>query len=150
VAILILTKRLTIAPALIGGLVLLALVQVVIPDTLAGGLMADKRIPIAWFLFAVAATTLVRTGPKVKVTLIGLIALVLLGRVGLIVRQWRGMRSIYSEYLRAFETMPFGAKLLPVTVVEERFPWVKGPRRHIGAYAVVTRDAFVPSLFAGQ
>jgi hypothetical protein len=143
-----LMKRLSLAPPLVGGLVLLAMAQLVMPEWIGEGAMADRRIPLAFMLFALAGIGLVRSPRWLQWLCSGVVLLVLLARITAIAVEWRQATALYTQYERVFEKLPVGTRLLTVTEVVDRLAWAGHATAHIDALAVVGRDAFVPSLFA--
>jgi hypothetical protein len=140
-------RNLTFAWSLVGGLLLLMLVQMGIPEVVGGTSMADRRIPVAWFLLLLAALD-VRATSRVQLASVVIVSLVFLVRLAIVTQHWYTWGKQYHEYVDAFDATPRGAKLLGGTVLSDRLAWVSDPRIHAEAYAVVVRDAFVASLFA--
>jgi hypothetical protein len=126
---------------------LLAALMFVMPNELYSSYGADRRIPIALALFAVAATDWRAAPLRLRQACIGGFSFLLVLRIVLIWQVWAGVQPVYRGIISAFKQMPAGARLVAAA------PGIGGglptpPLFHVDAYAVILRDAFVPSLFA--
>ena len=117
------------------------------PDELFSSYGADRRIPIAFALLAVAATDCTNLAPALQRLLACGFILLLAARTLLIWQVWAGGQPAYRQFVAAFKALPEGARLVSAA------PGTGGampptPLFHVDAYAVILRDVFLPSLFA--
>jgi hypothetical protein len=125
---------------------LLALVYLVMPDQLATASGADHRIPVMLGLVLVASSRW--TGPSRggMLFLAGGLLLFLL-RLAVLTAHWQASDRVYAELRPALQSLPEGARLA-VAYPAEAVNSQPTPLVHFPAFAVVGRDAFVPTLFA--
>jgi hypothetical protein len=68
--------------------------------------------------------------------------------MGVIAIVWNQADRVYKEYRAAFDHMPRGARLLSIVPVVGESSLPKIPLFEIATVALITREAFVPSLYA--
>ncbi len=144
---LLVTRRAAVARAAYVSLGLLFALVFIMPNELFSSYGADRRIPIAFALFAVAATDWRAAPLRLRQWCIGGFTVLLALRILLIWQVWDKVQPVYNGIISAFRQMPEGARLAAAA------PGIGGglptpPLFHVDAYAVILRDAFVPSLFA--
>lgn len=128
----------------------LSLVFLAMPFTLLGSGFADFRLPIAITVFAIAATRW-RALPKRAALLLStaIVALVVV-RVAAMTSEWAEGNDRYAAVMRSMTAMEPGRKLLTVIAEEDlstRF-LRRPPIDHAAGFAVLVRQAFVPTIFA--
>lgn len=147
VAVLILLARghIRVFPALVPGLVILAVLSIAMPNELFSSFGADRRIPIAFVLVAIAATDWQHASGWLRGgVMLGATVLLVL-QIGVIAVAWSRSQAVYRGFIAALNELPAGARLVAsVPATAPGFP----PLYHVDAYAVILRDAFLPSLFA--
>jgi hypothetical protein len=139
----LLRAHVTVNRFMIGPLALLSIAFLIMPDQLFSSFGADRRLPIAIVLVAIAALEWRASNQWVVV---GLAALFVV-RVALISEVWAHSATVYREYLAAIERVPYGAKLLVVVAHPSEIALPPIPAFEIANLAIIYRRAFVPSLF---
>jgi hypothetical protein len=127
-----------------GPLALLSLAFLLMPDLLFSSYAADKRLPIAIALMAIAASEW-RAWSRLTAAALAVLFVV---RLALIADVWAQSSAVYREYLAAIERVPHGAKLMVVVAHPSQRSLPPIPAFEIANLAVIHRHAFVPSLFA--
>ncbi|HET9147415.1 MAG TPA: hypothetical protein VFN77_05160 [Acetobacteraceae bacterium] len=145
--VLLIRGRVVVARAAYASLVLLAVLMFVMPNELFSSYGADRRIPIALALFAVAATDWNGAPLRLRQVCAGVFSLLLAARILLIWQVWTKVQPVYQQFIAAFEQLPRGARLISAA------PGLGGalptpPLFHVDAYAVILRSVFLPSMFA--
>ncbi len=141
---------LRIAPAMVGPLLALAVAYLLAPNMVMTAASVDRRLPIAFVLVLIAATRPTEHASE-RLRLFAFIAAALLfvGRMTVVMQNWRQSDRLYAQVLPAFDTIPAGSRIAvayPPSAVNLRTGAT--PILHVPTYAVIARDAFVPSLFA--
>jgi len=140
------SRRLHIAPRLIGAIALIFATYLALPSQLLSGTGADHRLPIALFLLLVAGS--VSTLTRHEAIALGAAALVMLvARLGVIERVWLDADRVYAGDLAVLDHLPEGAKLAVAYPAGEAHAGAI-PQLHVPALAAARREAFVPTLFA--
>jgi len=75
-----------------------------------------------------------------------LLAGALIVRNGSVWHAWRSLDSRLQEAARSLEVLPEGKKILPAVLIDA--PSKTHPETHFVCMAVITRNAYVPTLFA--
>lgn len=145
VGVLLVRRQLGVARAGIPVLVGLAILLIAMPNELFSSFGADRRIPIAFVLVAIATIDWDVASGSLRVAVMLGAAMVMALQIGAVTAAWRRSQPIYQRVIAALDDLPVGARLLAaVPATAPSFP----PLYHVDAYAVILRDAFVPSLFA--
>ncbi|ALA59076.1 hypothetical protein [Nitrospira moscoviensis] len=139
----LLRRNLTFNRFMAAPLALLSITFLLMPDELFSSYGADKRLPIAIALVAIAAS---EWRAWSRLTAVALAALFVV-RVALIAEVWAQSNGVYSNYLAAIDRVPYGAKLLVVVAHPSQISLPPIPAFEIANLAIVYRRAFVPSLF---
>jgi hypothetical protein len=128
-----------------GPLALLFLAFLAMPDQLFSSYGADRRIPIAFVLVAIAACDW-RAG-ALRNVITGVLVSLFAVRTLVILQVWLKADQVYGEYLQAIDRLPYGAKLMVVIAhpFQESLPPI--PVFEIANMAIIHRNAFVASLF---
>ena len=141
------TRRLGLAPRLGWASGLVFAVYLLLPSQIYGGSGADHRLPTAFLLLLVAAST-PRFPSRRVAAVVGITAAsVLIVRLGLIGQVWRETDRVYRADLAGIDALPRGVKLA-VAHPEGLFHVARTPTVHLALIAIARRDAFVPTLFA--
>jgi hypothetical protein len=141
------TRRLGLAPRLAAAAGLVFAAYLVLPSQIHGGSGADHRLPTAFFLLLVAASSPNFPSPRFAKA-VGVIAtLVLVVRLGMIERVWRDADRVYLADLAAIDALPQGSKIA-IAHPADLFHVVPIPEVHLALLAIPRREAFVPTLFA--
>ncbi len=144
---LLLRRRVAVARMAYLPLAFLVALMFIMPDELFSSYGADRRIPIALALFAVAATDWHAAPARLRRWCIGGFSVLLGLRILLIWQVWDVAQPVYRGFISAFDQLPAGTRLISAA------PGVDGglpepPLFHVAAYAVILRNVFLPSLFA--
>ena len=138
--------RLVFAPQMRGPILALLLAGLCAPFWLNGVAFVHIRIPFLLVVLTIAATRWEGCSPMAG----RLIALTVVSLVSLRAVQVEGITARHDaetrDFLATIATLPEGARLLPL-----RGPGMEADVRlsHLQAYAVPTRNAYVPTLFQG-
>ena len=155
--LLLVLRRVTLAPAMLAPLLLLGVTFAVMPYSLFGSLYADARLPVAILLVAIASIDLQRIAPRTMLAGAALLVLLLAGRNVAISRSWMATEAVFTRYRAAFATLPAGSTLWAATAgpyptlayrnAAELAMW-HPPLKHVASLAAVGRDIFVPATWA--
>ena len=144
----ILMKKIRIARAMYGPLILLFILFWIIPMNIFTSCRIEMRISIALAFILTAASAPEPGGIRHWRTGI-VILLVLFGvRTTVLSCQWIRADGIYSQYLKAFEQIKPGGRLFTAIAYPGIWKPFPVPLPHIPCLAIIKRSAFVPSLFA--
>jgi hypothetical protein len=143
------TRRLTLAKGSRWCCVLAVLVYFAMPMRLATGSFVDSRFPIVVAFLVIAAVDVRLPGPRMVCAIAGVFLLLFLVRTGVLWKTWREGDGFYRQYLTAIENLPRGSRVMPIYYPEQDafnvvFPY---PVQHVPCYAIMQREALVPSLF---
>jgi hypothetical protein len=138
--------RLGLTPRLGSAAGLLFLAYLVSPSRIYGGSGLDHRLPLAFFLLVIAGSA-PRFPRRHGVVAVGVAALLLVLRIGVVERVWLRSDRVYLAALAGIDALPRGARLA-VAYPRDAVHVVAVPEVHLPAMAVVRRDAFVPTMFA--
>lgn len=140
--------RLRIDRRLLVPIILLSLMHLLMPDRLFSSQGADHRIPIALVFFGIAAADpTIHKGDRSEVIFAVFAGLFVL-RMAVIAGVWNEADRVYGEYRAAFDHVPRGARLLSIVPAVGSVSLPSIPLFEIATVAVITREAFVPSLYA--
>ena len=135
-------------PTLVAGFALL-LCFVLSPKDLFTSNAVDLRFVWPASVLLVAAF---RPRIRSRFAAVGLVCLLTLWivRVAVIWSVWEELGERTAQMVRLFDNVPRGARLYPVTYAAEDFDTAKRDwaLRHVVCYAVLTRDAYVPTVTA--
>jgi hypothetical protein len=121
---------------------ILLLLAALTPASLSGVWSADTRLPCLLAFLLVAASDLDLETTRRRAGFAGLIALLLLLRVGYIVETWRGFTADYTEYRQIAGGIARGSRVLVFHPEVGLFA-----ESHVAAFSVIDRDVFLPHLF---
>ncbi|MDE2228878.1 MAG: hypothetical protein KGL11_07560 [Alphaproteobacteria bacterium] len=140
-------RWLRLAPEIVAPLILLALLYVLVPDTLFGATGADRRLPLAMALLLIGGSAWqAPVAPHGRVFLAA--ALVMFAvRLGIVAASWQASGRVYAELLAGLDALPRGARVA-VAFSAAEVNVEAAPLLHFPVLAVARRDAFVPTLFA--
>ena len=145
----IVARTLKLAPPVRWPLILIALAYVVMPYWLLGGAGADSRLVIALVLVWIAGTSLNwRIHFWTRCITIALLAIFIV-RIAVVAVHWKAADARYAEYVGAFDKMAEGSRLLAayVTFSNDARQVIERATGHVASLAVITRSAYVPSMF---
>lgn len=138
---------LRVASAAAAPLIVLALLYVVMPDTLFGATGADRRMPLAMALLLIGGSAwqapFARQGRLFLSAAFALFAL----RLVVVAATWQASGGLYVNLLAGIDTLPVGARVA-VAFADTEVNVEATPLLHFPVLAVARRDAFVPTLFA--
>ncbi|MBA4367688.1 MAG: hypothetical protein C0403_08625 [Desulfobacterium sp.] len=144
----ILTKKIHIAEAMYGPLVLLFILFWIMPMQIITSDRNEMRISITLAFLITAASAPEpgsirhwRTGVALLLVLVGV-------RTAVLTTQWFRADEIYSQYLTAFEQIKPGGRLFTAIAYPGVWKPFPVPLTHIPCLAIIQRSAFVPSLLA--
>ena len=127
------------------------LAAVLMPNRMMGVWGCDIRLPTIVLLLAIGGTDFIWKTRKQAMLAAGLIALMMLVRVGTMTADWRPMATDFAEVRGAMAQLDRGSKVVVVQALyDSRDPPAASilPYRHIAAFAVIDRDVFLPHLFS--
>lgn len=138
--------RLRIEPRMVGPVVAVAAVALVAPTWLNGVALVHIRLPVVAILLFLAATRWQGLDRRAAGWIALVVAALIAGRGLMFEREAARNDAEIRDMLTVLEVLPEGARLLPL-----RAPGGVYNMRlaHAQAYAVVARDAFVPTMFQG-
>jgi len=144
----ILMKKVRIAEAMYGPLILLFVLFWIMPMNIFTSFRIEMRISIVLAFILISASSPApgairhwRTGIVLLLVLFGV-------RTTVLTSQWIRADEIYSQYLNAFEQIKPGGRLFTAISYPGVWKPFPVPLTHIPCLAIIERSAFVPSLFA--
>jgi len=141
-------RKLSFSPALTLGLAMLVLINFAMPDQLSGSHLANRRIPVAFMFFAVAGANWRIDALRWRNAVLLVLGIAFAIRMLVINDVWAKADAIYSELLAEFDKLPRGAKLLDLAFRTASRPGWTIPLLEFGSYSIISKDTFVPSLYA--
>ncbi len=134
--------------ALLPGLLLLA-VYFVCPLVMYTSSAADVRFVWPAFVLLVLSFR-IRIAKRDRAICVGLISALFMTHVAVTWWNWHGEDTAISRIVRTFDKLPRSATLYPAFFKGAGIDAQKHNHglEHVACYAVITRDAFVPSVFA--
>lgn len=144
----ILTKKIRIAEAMYGPLVLLFVFFWVMPMQIFTADRMELRLSIAMAFILTAACAPVAGAIQHWRAAVALLLILFGVRTTVLTTQWFRADEIYSQYLKAFEQIKPGGRLLTAIASPGVWKPFPVPITHIPCLAIIKRSAFVPSLFA--
>ena len=150
--LLFLTGRLVLAPQLRYALVLLTIAALLMPNSLEGNWLADRRLPVLIFWVFIAGTRPTLAGPIANWGMASVCAIVMIVNAASIHGVWQIYDSHYAEFRSAAGQIPRGARVLPVQVdkrfdPEARYSGLPYLYWHLLSLTVIDRGIFYPILF---
>ncbi|PWC28391.1 hypothetical protein [Teichococcus aestuarii] len=147
-------RQVRLHPGLLLVAALFALLVLVLPYSAMESFFLDWRIAIAAAFMLLAAIVPRRPRP-LATAIASMVILLLLGsRSYVLAQDWRVQGKVIGEMVAAFQRIPPGSFIIPAA----RYPielgdWtqtrrMRPPPEHIVAYAMIDRQAIIPSLFA--
>jgi len=145
----LITKRLTINNAMYWVLVAVTVAYLLMPSLFFSSGLADIRIFVGLALLFVASTDMrLRTAAGSSMLMLALLCTFAL-RVVFINDHWQTASYQQDEYIRAFDKLPQGAKLLMLTNSGDENNWYDYvTMANFPCWAIIKKAAFVPSLYA--
>jgi hypothetical protein len=140
-------RGVVLAPAFRLPLALLALAYLALPTGIFSGYGADHRLPLALALLLIGGSDAPAIAAPAARGLVAATALLFLARMAVVGLSWHQSDLAYAPLIASLDDLPPGARIAvgyaPDAVNSEATPLV-----HLPNLAIVTRDAFVPTLFA--
>lgn len=144
----LLTRRLSIHRDLRLPLALLFVIYLCLPRLMFASFGADRRLLVMVALAAVAALQVRIDTARMRGMLIAGLSLLFLGRMAVISVNWINAEKVYQPILASIEQLPHGARVA-VICGGDNFPYLANPPLdHVPNMAVITRDAYLNTLFA--
>ena len=144
----ILSRRLSVHRDLRLPLALLFIIYLCLPRLMFASFGADRRLLVMVALAAVAALHLRIETPRVRGMLAAGLAVLFLGRMTVIGVNWIHADQVYQPILSGIEQLPHGARVA-VICGGDSFPYLADPPLdHVPNMAVVTKEAYLNTLFA--
>jgi hypothetical protein len=142
-------RALAVSRVMMLPLLLLCLAQLAMPNRIFGGTGVDHRMPLVIALVLIGASSITLRDLRRQRILAAALALLFVARIGIVATRWIGYDQLYAPIVAALAALPPGSRLAvaspPASVhVSSDEP----PMTHLASLAVVTADAFVPTLFA--
>ncbi len=154
VALALATRQVRLHPGLLLAAILFAVLVLVLPYSAMESFFLDSRVAIAAAFMLLAAMVPRRPRPVATAIASAMILLLLGSRSYVLAQDWRAQGRAIGERVAAFEHIPAGSFVIPAA----RYPielgdWTQTRRmrpapEHIVAYAMIDRQAIIPSLFA--
>jgi hypothetical protein len=142
------TRRLSIHRDMRLPLALLFIIYLCLPRLMFASFGADRRLLVMATLAAVASMSVRIDTLKARTALVTGVALLFFVRMGVIAANWVQAQRVYQPILAALEQLPRGARVV-VLVGGDNFPYLANPPLdHVPNMAVITRDAYLNTLFA--
>lgn len=142
------TRRLSIHRDMRLPLALLFVIYLCLPRLMFASFGADRRLLVMVALATVAAMDVRLETPRARTALAASIAMLFFVRMGVIGANWLQAQRVYQPILAAMEQLPKGARVA-VLVGGDNFPYLANPPLdHVPNMAVITRDAYLNTLFA--
>lgn len=142
-------RALTVSRVMALPLILLCLAQLAMPNRLFGGTGVDHRMPVILALLLVAASSIALRDRRRQAILATLLTLLFVTRIGIVTATWIGYDRLYAPVVAALAALPPGSRLaLASPPASVHVSGDGAPMTHLPDLAVVTADAFVPTLFA--
>jgi hypothetical protein len=133
-------------PPLLGSVVALIIAYFAVPYVMFGSHGADRRLTVAIALVAIAAMDWSpATVPRRAIVMA--LALLLCIRITVIGYTWHADQSIYRQYLAAIDTLPLGSRLSVLYAHDSSETLDDPPVHFMVQYAIIRRQAFVPTTF---
>lgn len=144
----VLTRRFSIHRDMRLPLTLLFIIYLCLPRLMFASFGADRRLLVMVALAAVAAFDVRIDMLRARTTLVVGIALLFIVRIAVIGMNWVEAQRVYQPILSAIEQLPKGARVA-VICGGDNFPYLANPPLdHVANMAVITRDAYLNTLFA--
>jgi hypothetical protein len=147
------TRRLSVAPAMIGPLSLVTLATWLMPSNIVTGAYVEIRLPVALVLLAIAGSDfLVRDRRKIAAIALVLCSLFAV-RMSAITVHWREADRQYAEFFEAIEQVPPGSRIFSAIVkrgygyLDSRIP-TSIPSENLVCWAVISKSALVSIIFS--
>lgn len=148
VALGLLTRRLSIHRDMRLPLALLFIIYLCLPRLMFASFGADRRLLVMVALATVAAMDVRIDTLRMRTALVASITLLFFVRMGVIAVNWVQAQRVYQPILAALEQLPRGARVA-VLVGGDSYPYLANPPLdHVPNMAVITRDAYLNTLFA--
>jgi hypothetical protein len=142
-------RRITVdPPALLLGAVFF-LLFLAAPLTLLTASAVDVRFVLPAVILALLSVR-VDAGGAAAAGALAIFALVIVGRMGFILHTWKQLDTETRREVAAFDSLPEGARIYPITVESPDWETAKRERglESVAHYATIRRHAFLPTLFA--
>ena len=140
------SRRLRLAPGWWAPVLPLMLSFALLPTAIMNSHYANSRLVVVAALVFVAHAVL-RADRRAVVALVVVAASATLLRAAEADRHWAATARSASEIREALRALPPGAKLATVLYTERADRAALHPLRHVGAFAVIDRQAFMPNFF---
>ena len=135
--------RLRLAPSLVGPVIAVAVGVALAPSWLNGVAWVHIRLPFVLALILIASSRWEGLGPRPALA-VGAVVLALVAARSAAFDRFAEIHNIEMQDLAStLADLPPGARLFPMQQEGDNRIW------HVQAYAVVQRQAFVPTLFQG-
>ncbi len=142
---LVIRQKIRISPVIIGPIAALVILSLLAPVQFIGVWFVHARIPIMTLALIIPAIRWRDFNRQHQSVIAVFAALLLIGEGIKIGREASVHEAEFAELIEVTKSLPVGARVLPVNGSE-----VDVPRRwHMPSHLIITRQAFVPSLFQG-
>lgn len=142
------TRRLHIAREMRLALLVLALICLVMPDTLATSGSAENRLPAALSLLVAASGSWRASGRREVVVGAMLLALLMVGRTWVTLGVFAQGDRFVHDLKNALVIAPKGARIASVTLTTLSDHRMRPEWEHSICYEVIEKSALVPTIFA--
>jgi hypothetical protein len=140
----LIVHRSMMLPLACGGIVVLLM-----PTQLFGSSLADSRILVALaFVFIASTDWAARTPQLLRSLLACLFVGLFLVRIIVILNYWKEADILTAHAIRALNEMPKGKRLFVAFPEEKTHQFSSGFGKYLPCMAIISRSAFVPSLYA--
>lgn len=135
--------RLRLAPALMGPVIAVAIATVLAPSWLNGVAWVHVRLPFVLVLIVIAGSRWEGLRPRSAAAIGAIVLALVAARSATFERLSAVHNADMGDLTATLADLPLGARLMPLARDGDNRVW------HVQAYAVVQRQAFVPTLFQG-
>ena len=143
-----LARRLLVAREMRLPLIMLAVLCLLMPNTLATSSNGAMRLPVFFCLLLAASGSWRTTSRPLVAVGAAAFAVLLAARAGVVAASFVQGAGFVAEVRQALVQVPRGARIAAMTVTSPEAHRTRAEWLHVICYAVIDRSAFVPSLFA--
>ena len=143
----LLTKKIQIPHPFQAILLILYILYLIMPYSIITSANADWRLLLPIALLLVCTSNIRNISKPIKHTIIGVFLLLYIAQTTLLLQRWGQNQSTLAAAEKAIQQIPRGSKLYSLFFFNNHR--LEGNRlMHYPASAVISRSAFIPSLFA--
>jgi hypothetical protein len=142
------TKVLRINNSMSWMLIALAITYFLTPPVLFKSNCADFRLVIAWAFIFISSADLKIAKPSTQAMVYSLLVCLLIIQTSVVVNVWSMQDKFTQAYLSAMSKLPKGSRLFTAFSEQKYSDYVGGFKEYLPCLAIITRSAFVPTLYS--